>query len=468
MDSPRFMNLIRYWWTFCIVAAITFLCGFLEPHLGYRTIGFIFLLGVLAVGSINSLGPVLFSAALSAAAWNFFFIPPKFTFAISQPEDLILCVCFFVAAVITGTLTSQARQQGSLAVEREARTLFLYEVLQDILQSTKPEEFLSRIAMRVEDLLGGKLKILLDETNNSADNKSLNFPIRGRGRQIGIMIYENGADALTSEQRTLLESVAQQIGLSIERLRLEKRLRETERLEQSERLHQTLLNSISHELRTPLTALIGFATALEDDSATGTKENRKALAEGLGQACDRLNRVISNLLDMSRLNSESFGIQKEWHDVSDLVGVVLKDLRESLKNHQVAVHLGESLPLVEIDFRLMQHALANIILNAAAYSPRGSTIDISAVVTGKDLNLNVNDQGPGIPADSLTKVFDKFYRVPGTPPGGTGLGLSIVKSIVEFHQGNITAGSSTNGHGARLSITLPLGTPPTAPEARHE
>lgn len=465
MESYRFMSLIRYWWTFLIIAALGFANEFLEPYLGYRTIGFIFLLGVLAVGSINSRGPVLFSAALSALIWNFFFIPPKFTFAISQPEDVILCLCFFVAAVITGSLTSQAREQESLATEREARTMFLYEILQDILQSSKPEDFLARISWRVEELLGGKLRIFIAADSQSTDSAGrLVFPIRGRGQQIGLMLYETESGQITSEQRALLESVAQQIGLALERLRMEKRLRETEKLEESERLHQTLLNSISHELRTPLTALIGFASALDDDSAMNTKEHRKTLASGLSQACDRLNRVIGNLLDMSRLNSGALGLHKEWHDVSDLVGVVLKDLRVNLKNHKVSVHVADPLPLIEIDFRLMEHALANIILNAATYSPPDSEIEISASAEDKILSLTVHDDGPGIPDESLGKIFEKFYRVPGTPPGGTGLGLSIVKSIVEFHLGRVTVEHSTKRKGAKLTIQLPLGSPPSAPE----
>lgn len=455
------MRLIRYWWTFWIVAALGFVSALLEPYLGYRTIGFIFLLGVLAVGSINSRGPVLFAAALSAVIWNFFFIPPRFTIAISQPEDLILCVCFFVAAVITGSLTSRARENEALATERDTRTQFLYEVLQDILQSSKPEEFLTRISWRVEELLGGKLRILTgNEAHAAGSQGKLAFPIRGRGQTIGRMIYENESGKIEPEQHSLLESVAQQIGLALERLHMEQRLRETEKLEESERLHQTLLNSISHELRTPLTALIGFASALEGKSESAT---------GLLQACDRLNRVISNLLDMSRLNSGALAINKEWHDVSDLVGVVLKDLHGSLKNHKVSVRVADELPLVEIDFRLMEHALANIVLNAAAYSPAGSTIEISAQTEGGKLSLAIEDQGPGIPEDSLSKIFEKFYRVPGTPPGGTGLGLSIVKSIVEFHQGQIRAEHSAKGNGARLAIALPLGQPPSVPEeARHE
>lgn len=470
MDSSKFMNLIRYWWTFWIVGALALACAFAVPYLGYRTIGFVFLIGVLAVGFTTSRGPVLFAAALSALIWNFFFIPPRFTFAISEPEDLILCLCYFAAAVITGSLTSRAREHEALATEREARTMFLYEVLQDILQSSKPADFLSRISWRIEELLGGKLTIVSGEAELPDTNSNSHlFPIRGRGQQVGFMIFENKTGHLKTEHVTLLESVAQQVGLSLERLRLESRLRETERLEESERMHQTLLNSISHELRTPLTSLLGFAGALEDDTSAQSVENRKALVAGLGEACDRMNRVIENLLDMTRLNSGALGLRKEWHDVSDLFGVVLKGLRNNLKDRKVAVQVEESLPLVEMDFRLMEHALANVILNAATYAPLDSSIDITARREGHMLALAIDDQGPGIPEFALEKIFEKFYRIPGTPPGGTGLGLSIVKSIVEFHNGQITVSKSSRGAGARFVMRLPLGQPPILPaEARDE
>ena len=162
------------------------------------------------------------------------------------------------------------------------------------------------------------------------------------------------------------------------------------------------------------------------------------LGEEVLRASDRLNRVIENLLDMSRLNSGFLELKLEWHDVGDLIGVTLQKLKVQIKTHELKVELQEGLPLIRIDFRFMEHALSNLILNASMYSPPGTDITVLSEVDEESLKLEVKDQGQGIPHDSLRRVFDKFYRVPGSPTGGTGLGLSIVKSIVEAHQGLIS------------------------------
>jgi two-component system sensor histidine kinase KdpD len=335
----------------CVVGVTSIL---LFPIIGYRAVGFIFLLAVLAIGSVATLGPVLFSALLSALAWNFLFIPPRFTFAIAQLDDIILCVAYFVAAIITGLLTNK---------------------------------------IRIREI----------------------------------------------------------------------RLRQAERLKESEKLHQTLLNSISHELRTPLTTIIGSATALSDEHAPDTKEYRHAIATELLLATDRLNRVIENLLDMSRLNSGAMSLKREWHDVHDLVGVTLQRLGKNLDGFTIKTDIASNLPLIEIDFRMMEHVLSNLLINSAQYSPKGTEIKITAVPKYGKAVIVIEDQGPGIDPSQLTKIFEKFYRVPGTPTGGTGLGLSIAKSIIELHQGTIEA--EHNKHG-KFNILLPLGRPPEVPKEK--
>jgi len=328
---------------FCLIAGLSAL---LYPMIGYRAVGFIFLLGVMVVGLVESHGPALFAAFLSALAWNFLFIPPRFTFVIGHPDDVILCLTYFVAALITGVLTSQIRRH-------------------------------------------------------------------------------QGA----------------------------------------EKLHQTLLNSISHELRTPLTAIMGAATALGDEKAPNTTEFRVELARELTSATDRLNRVIENLLDMSRLNSGVISLKKEWHDIHDLVGVAIKRLGKNLQSHKVVLGLGNDLPLINIDFRLMEHVLSNVILNAVQYSPKGSAIIISSLAEDQTIQIMIDDHGPGITPGQLAKIFDKFYRLPGTPAGGTGLGLSIAKNIVELHDGVIFAENRVDG-GARFVIRLPRGKAPELPKEK--
>ncbi|MBC7421219.1 MAG: sensor histidine kinase KdpD [Bdellovibrio sp.] len=493
---------IKYWYTFCFLALISVGSGFLEGIIGYRAVGFIFLLAVLVVGMFGSIGAVIFSATLSALTWNFLFIPPRLTFAISSVDDMILCFSFFVVAIIVGFLTNRIRFHERLIREREERTNFLYEVLRDIANSYDKAEFLTKVTGRVGKLLnahcGVVLKILSGElkldqnkdygfilsekeqavalwsfqnqknagwgTDTLAESESLYIPLKGHTESLGVFIFKplKRSRKLGSEQEDLLFSITRQLSLSIERHFLSKRVAETQRLKDSEELHQTLLNSISHELRTPLTAILGTASALDNEKLAHDPVYLKSVSQNLQEAGDRLNRVIENLLDMSRLSSGVLSLKLEWHDFSDLIGVVVKKNSTYLKKHQLKVNGLSEIALVKIDFRLLEHALSNILLNAALYTPENSLIEVKVTKVAKKIILEVKDNGPGIPEDSVSKIFDKFYRVPGSPTGGTGLGLSIVKSIIELHKGEIRF-TNQNPHGACFRIELPMDESPSMP-----
>jgi two-component system sensor histidine kinase KdpD len=328
------------------MSGVIFLGAFLNSWIGYRAVGFIFLLGVLAVGLLTSMGPTIFAAVLGAFAWNFIFIPPRYTIHVDQPEDFMMILTYFVVAITMGYLANRVKSH-------------------------------------------------------------------------------------------------------------EKRLREADMLRESEKLHQTLLDSISHELRTPLTVVMASATTLTNPEIQKEPEVVEAMGRELLGASDRLNRVIENLLDMSRLNSGFLSLKLEWQDVQDLIGVTVQKMKLQLQNRMVEMSLDENLPMIKIDFRLMEHAISNLLQNAVMYSPPGTLIRIEAKVRDQNLFLSIEDQGPGLSIDVLEKIFQKFYRVPGSPSGGTGLGLSIVKSIVEAHGGHVLASNRQEG-GARFCIELPV------------
>lgn len=494
---------IKYWFTFCFVTAISVISEFLEPLVGYRAVGFIFLLGVLIVGMFGSLGAVIFSAVLSAFVWNFFFIPPKMTLLISSPDDIILCVSFFVAALITGFLANRIRFHERLIREREERTNILYEILQDIANSQKKSEFIGKVTSRVGNLLKADCGVILksssgelqfDEakkytanlsekdravalwsfqnqknagwsTDTLAQAKALYIPLRGYTETVGVFVFQplKKARKLDLEQQNLLSSICRQLGLSLERHFMSKRLAETQRLKDSEELQQTLLNSISHEIRTPLTAILSIAESLGHEQRAQDSAFVKDVSNGLLEACDRLNRVIENLLDMSRLSSGVLSLNLEWHDFNDLLGVVVKKNEKILRKHRVETRGLDDVALVHMDFRLMEHALSNLLLNACMYTPENSLIRLTLTKEEQTLHFTIEDDGPGIPEASIPSIFDKFYRVPGTPAGGTGLGLSIVKSIVELHKGKIRF-QNRHPHGACFVIELPLGNSPQVPQ----
>ncbi|MNL04004.1 Sensor protein KdpD [compost metagenome] len=292
-------------------------------------------------------------------------------------------------------------------------------------------------------------------TDTLAEAKNLYIPLKGSVSTVGVFVYRaNKKRKLTLEQENLLHTILNQLANSLEKRFLEKRLREAERLEESEELHQTLLNSISHELRTPLTVIMGTASAFSDPIVQNDPAQIAAMGQELSFATERLNRIIENLLDMSRLSSGVLALKKEYHDIHDLVGVTLGKLKGFLSKHQVKVQISDDFPLVEMDFRLMEHALMNLVINATMYTPANSEIVISAKHLDGFVSIEVTDNGPGVPEDSLPFLFDKFYRVPGSKTGGTGLGLSIVKSIVDAHKGQVEV-ENIQPHGARFTLTLP-------------
>lgn len=491
----------QYWNVFWILLMMTGFCTLAESVLGYRTVGFMYLLAVLIVGILSSLGPVFFAALLSALAWDYLFIPPKFRFIVSEPDDAILLLSYFVVALIVGFLTNRIKLHERLIRQREERTNVLYDILQDIANSRAKSEFLPKVTARVGKILNAECGILLKglqtdslvnerspfsvelsekefavatwslksqknagwSTNTLAQSESLYIPLQGQTEKVGVFVFKPKANQnLSLEDENLLFSITRQLGLSIERYFIEKRLLEAQRLKQSEELHQTLLNSISHEMRTPLTSILGAASALEDEKMAGDKKYVMTVAADLHDAGDRLNRVIENLLDMSRLNSGALALNLEWHDFKDLLGVTVQKLAKPLANHRIKTVYPEEVPLLRMDFRLMEHAISNLILNAAIYSPAGTEITITLRRLKDSFRLLVEDEGPGIPQDALLQVFHKFYRVPGTPTGGTGLGLSIVKSIVELHHGSVHA-ERRNGFGSRFVVELPAETPPQMP-----
>ncbi len=490
----------KYWNTLWFLIGMTVVGASLEPIVGYRTVGFIFLLGVLVVGLFGSLGAVLFAATVSALTWNFGFIPPRFTFVIAQPEDMILCFVYFVVALITGFLTNRIRFHELIIRDREERTNVLYEVLRDISNSKDKQEFIEKIKTRVGQTLDADCGVILKSkegflifdsektlclrlddkeravalwsfqnqkaagwsTDTLGESRSLYIPLRGVSETVGMFVFRPNRKIrkLGPDQQTLLLSITSQLGVSIERHFLSRRWMEAQRLKDSEMLHQTLLNSISHELRTPLTAILGSTAAL--DSELVSDPYVREIATNLSEAGNRLNQVIENLLDMSRLSSGVLALKLEWQDLSDLVGVVLKKISKSTRRHKIEVEISPDIGLLKIDFRLFEHAISNLILNATQYAPEGSRISIHGFSSGTMAKLVIEDDGPGIPEDSIPKIFDKFYRVPGAAPGGTGLGLSIVKGIVSLHRGNINY-EPLSPRGSRFVIELPLEEQPAIP-----
>ena len=488
------------------VAAIALIDSLLLPYIGYRAVGFIFLLTILAMGMLVSIGPILVAAVMSAFIWDFFFIPPYGTFRISAPEDIAMCGAYLFVAIVTGTLTNRIRKRERMLRLREERTHVLYDIVRTMAAGHSRQEFMSLTAGKLGAILNGECSIVPSNQDGRLERQTfpsrdwcridrewavaqwafehskqagwstdtlpsadgIYIPLRGTMETVGILAYHPIEKVrLVQEEESLLFTVARQLAISLERESLQERSRQAERLAESERLYQTILNSISHEIRTPLTAIMGFTSALRSDQLNANTESHRQILGELTDNAERLNNVVTNLLDLSRLNSGMLSLKKDWHDINDLIAVVLSELQNNLSDHPVATKTAEPLPLIRIDFNLFKQALINLLSNAATYTRSGTAIEVETIVAENTIILKITDNGPGIPADSLPHLFDKFYRVPGTPSGGTGIGLAIAKAIVEMHGGTIEVANIPK-RGACFSIKLPIEKQPELPRESED
>lgn len=477
--------------TLLVILLVTSGLWFLNPLLGYRAVGIIYLLAVIGIGLFVTLGPTLFAAGLSALLWNFLFIPPVFTFSIHQTEDAMLFLTYFVAAFVTGIFAFRLRRQQRALRQREEKTNILYEILKAMTLARGVEAVVNVALARLEALFAAHCGVLTADNLVKADGPAYgNLTLNDKERAVAAWSFENGKVAgwstdtlpmasslaislklgdrkygvllfqpnerreLTPDQENLLFIVANQIAIALAKEDFEDERNRARLLEDSERLHQTLLNSISHELRTPLTAIVGAASALQNERTAQDPKALRTLTEEMITSSDRLNRVFENLLDMTRLESGMLKLNTEWFDLSELVTHVLGRLRRPLSQHRIMWSAPSEPIYVEGDFHLLEHVFDNILLNAVNYAPAGSQIQICVEQNGEYAVVRVGDSGPGIAVEYRERIFEKFYRVPGSPAGGTGLGLSLSKSLVEAHGGRIEVQKSSLG-GAEFRISLP-------------
>ena len=494
---------LQYWYCLWITGLLSVFSFGVEAALGYESVGFFFLCALLLQSLFLSLGPLFFSAVLSALVWDYFFIPPHFSLAVSDRDDAFMIAGYFVAVITTGVLTARIRRDQLVLAARGRRSELLFRLVHTMAtgHGKKP---LREIADMLKQSLQREFMVFLSQPSGGfaagwdADQAfplwhrdlkaaqwamehrqacgwstaefpqadALYIPLVGKEEVVGLLVCRPlGLPFFSFEEEDLLKGACAQLSLWLERERLEERSREAKRLGESEKLHQTLLNSLSHELRTPLTAMLGSAAGLRDEAALHDAPRRLGLLDGLADAGERLNRVIDNLLDMARLSSGALTLKLDWQDPAELLHLTVGRLRKPLSAHKLLFDIPADLPLVRIDYRLMEHALSNLILNAAAYSPSGSRITVAIRAGHERLEWSVADQGPGIPDADLERVFDKFYRVVGSPTGGLGLGLNIVHSLVAAHGGEARARNNARG-GAEFTLSLPLvEAPPIAEEA---
>lgn len=460
----------------------------LMSMLGPRTPGLIFLLAVVMLALFLGRGPVLFAGAASALVWNYFFLPPRFTLIIENADDGVLFGTYFVVALVLGQLVARIRSQEAGERQREEQSTALYELIREFAEASSRDEVVWRLIEQVKRVfnapsavclsLNGRLAPHPDSTleltekevsvanwafeqrkaagrftDNLPGAVALHLPLTTERKVLGVLAVSLTGSALPLARRNLLEAFARQAALVLDRIELRGAAEQTRLLAESERLSRALLNSISHELRTPLAASTSAAGALAAAENLSI-DQRQLLVGEIQEANARLNRVVGNLLDVTRLEAGKVVPRLDWHDARDLAQTTLRELRRELQGHPVTLHLPAEPVLIRLDFSLMQHALANLLVNAAIHTPPGTPVEIDMTQKDERVVLSVLDRGPGIPPELLPRIFDKFFRGPGAPTGGSGLGLTLVRGFVEVHGGAVTVANRPGG-GACFTISLP-------------
>jgi two-component system, OmpR family, sensor histidine kinase KdpD len=478
------------------VAVALAVAHLVQPVLGTETVDLVFLLAVLAVAVRLGLAPSLLASVAASLCYNFFFLPPVYTFTITDPTNVAAFIFFTAVAVVVSNVAAHVRTQAMTAVLRARTTESLYSFskklagvgsLDDVLWASAYQTALM-LKVRVVLLLpeDGTIVVrgayppedILDEADIAAAKwawqnnrpagrgsdtlpgaKRLFLPMRtGRGA-IGVVGIDSDKPGplLSPDDRRLLDALIDQSALAIERVFLVEDMDRVKRNAETERLRAALLTSISHDLKTPLAAVLGSASTLRDLSG---KLNDAAKTELLATVIDeseRLNRFIANLLDMTKLESGAIAPNVAPHDLREIVDTALRRASKILSHHKVELKLAKALPMVEIDAVLFEQALFNILDNAAKYAPSGTAIRIESEQDGPDVILRVMDEGEGIPPAELENIFDKFYRARKGDQvrPGTGLGLAIARGFIEAMKGSIVATNRHDTTGAAFIIKFP-------------
>jgi two-component system, OmpR family, sensor histidine kinase KdpD len=479
------------------VAAALGVALLISQFVDLENISLVFLAAVLASAVRYGAGPSVFAALLSVLCYNFFFIPPLYTFTIADPANVVALFFFMIVALLTSSLTARTRTQALIA-KRQARTTGeLYSFSKKVAGIAKLDDLLWATAHQIASMLKVEVVLLTPEdgtiavragfppedqlddadlaaakwcwdhnqpAGRGADTlpgaKRLFLPLRtGRG-VVGVLGINRKASGplFTPDERRLLDALADQAAVAIERTQLAEDIDEARVLAETERLRSALLTSISHDLRTPLASIIGTITSLRSFGKLYDDKTRDEMLTTAQEEGERLNRFVANLLDMTRIDSGAIELRREMIDLSDVVGSALQRCGKVLAEHHVAVTLAPDLPMFPLDFVLMEQVLVNLLDNAAKYAPGGTTIEIDGRRENGTVVIEVRDEGPGIPLDDLERIFDKFYRVRSgdRQRAGTGLGLAICRGFVEAQGGTIEAANRVGRSGAVFTIRLPI------------
>ena len=477
----------------------------LKQYLGVSNIALVFLTAIITSAIAYGLWPALIACLASLLVYNFFFLPPLYTFTIADPENVINLFIFAFTAVIVSNLTARVGAQAVVAQQRAKATEDLYQFSRKLAGVVTLDDLLWATAFQIASMLKVRVVLLLpegqtiavragyppedtlDEADLAAANwvwmhgqpagrdsdtlpgaKRLFLPMRTARGLVAVVGLDNDrrGPLLTPDQRRLYDALADQAALAIERINLAEDVDQARIAAATEKLRSAMLTSISHDLRTPLASILGSATTLKDYRGTLDDAAQRQLVETIQEESERLNRFISDLLDMTRLEAGTIQPNVELIDIADIVGSALRRTGKILERHKVEIDLASDLPMLKLDPVLFEQVLFNLLDNAAKYAPGGTTVRIGGRREQGFVLLSVADEGEGIPVADLERIFDKFYRVHAGDKqrAGTGLGLAICRGFVEAMGGTIAAENRSDRSGAVFNIAMPIPKPARSPE----
>jgi two-component system sensor histidine kinase KdpD len=480
------------------ILAIGLICFPLKQYIGYQTVGLFFLLGIAGLSLKVGRFPIIIAALLGSLIWDFFFIPPINTFHINNFHDLIALFANFFVAMTGGTLINKIRKNQVVLQKSQDNLSKLFSILESLNNTDSIKEVVRMMRRELNKHFDADAVVYLqnkdDDITRGLDSRAFGnmeycsekefsvanwvfennhqagkftdtlpdaglqyFPLISKKGIIGVLgIKFNKDSKLTPDNTILLRSFISQVTASLQREINVDENKNKQIYAESQKLFQAVLNSISHELRTPISVITTAVSNMNNEKTVSNPSFRKELCVDLNIAALRLNVLVENILDISRIESGYLSLNLQLYEVGDLMGTVLNEIEEEPHKQLINLAVEENLPLVKMDISWFKQAIVNIVHNAIMYTPPETIIDIRAFLNkNNQLIIEIADNGPGIPEDSVKKLFEKFYRVPGSKSGGTGLGLTITKAIVEAHQGRIIARNLAKG-GLSFLIYLNL------------
>ena len=508
VERPKNSRWDRYIVSMVAVGIATLIGLPVRETLDVSNIVMFYLLAITVVAVYLGRGPSILASVLSVAAFDLFFVPPIYTFAVSDVQYLVTFVVMLTVGLVISNLAARVRLQARIAGYREERASALYHMSRELAATEKLEDIVRIAVTHLNRVFASEVVVLLPDeagrvrypraesifgslhgadlsiaqwvhdhsqaaglgTDTLAGAEAHFVPLVTPNKTIGViaLLPANPRRVFVPEQRRLFDTFSGQIAVAIERAQVAESARASELRAKTEGVRNALLSAISHELRTPLATIVGASSSLAEAPASMGDEARRELARSVAEEAQRMSDIVVKVLDLARLQAGATRVQADWHPIEEVIGSALSRLAPKLAGHRVATQLPSRSSLVFLDAVLIEQVLSNLLENAAKYTPAGSNINVTAEVSRGELVVTVVDDGPGLPPGEETKVFDKFHRVaPETTPGGAGLGLAICKAIVEAHGGTIYAENIPAG-GAMFRFTIPQDEKPPAVERELE